>query len=64
MSVQILAEYLEYLEVEKGLSENTVDAYRRDLSDFWDFCASKNVPELENVSRNNISSYILYQNFL
>ena len=43
MSVQILAEYLEYLEVEKGLSENTVDAYRRDLSDFWDFCASKNV---------------------
>lgn len=60
MSVQILAEYLEYLEVEKGLSENTVDAYRRDLSDFWDFCTSKGVPNLEDVSRNNISSYILY----
>ena len=59
MSVQILAEYIEYLEVEKGLSINTVDAYRRDLSDFWDFCASKGVSELENVSRNNISTYIL-----
>ncbi len=59
MSVQILAEYLEYLEVEKGLSTNTIDAYRRDLSDFWDFCASKGVADLENVARQDISLYIL-----
>ena len=31
---QIIGEYLEYLELEKGLSQNTIDAYRRDLSDF------------------------------
>ena len=59
MSIQILAEYLEYLEIEKGLSQNTVDAYRRDLSEFWDFCNTQNVEELENVSRNTISLYIL-----
>lgn len=59
MSVQILAEYLEYLEVERGLSENTVDAYRRDLSDFLDFCISKNVCEFKDVTRSEISMYIL-----
>lgn len=59
MSVQILAEYLEYLDVEKGLSTNTIEAYSRDLSDFWDFCTQKGVFELENVSRNDISLYIL-----
>lgn len=59
MSVQILAEYIEYLDVEKGLSQNTTDAYRRDLSEFWNFCNSKGVEELEEVSRGDISSYIL-----
>lgn len=59
MSVQILAEYIEYLDIEKGLSQNTTDAYRRDLSEFWDFCNTNEVEELENVSRNIISLYIL-----
>lgn len=59
MSVQILAEYIEYLDVEKGLAQNTTEAYRRDLSEFWDFCSMCGVEELENVSRSNISTYIL-----
>jgi integrase/recombinase XerD len=59
MSVQTLAEYIEYLEVEKGLSQNTLDAYRRDLSEFWDECGNNGVSDLENVTRNNISSYIM-----
>ena len=32
MSVQTLAEYIEYLDAEKGLAQNTQDAYRRDLT--------------------------------
>lgn len=59
MSVQILAEYIEYLDVEKGLASNSTEAYRRDLSEFWDFCSENGVEELENVSRGNISAYIL-----
>ena len=54
MSVQILSEYLEYLEIEKGLSTNTVNAYRRDLSDFLEFCNC----ELNLVSRSHLNSYI------
>lgn len=58
MSLQILSEYLEYLEVEKGLSRNTLDAYRRDLSAFIDFCASLGAQELTQIQRNHLNSYI------
>ena len=50
---EIISQYLEYLELEKGLSQNTIDAYRRDLYSFAD--GGKN---LENVDRIYISNYI------
>lgn len=59
MSVQIISEYLEYLEVEKGLAQNTVEAYSRDLGDFWEYCTVKGLAELNQVSRTDISTYIL-----
>lgn len=59
MSVQNISEYLEYLEVEKGLSLNTIEAYSRDLEAFWEFCCSKNISEFNQVLRSHISSYIL-----
>lgn len=60
MDIQFLAEYLEYIEIEKGLSSNTIDAYRRDLSDFLDFCAEKfGIDEVSDIKRNHINSYIL-----
>ena len=54
MSMQLLSEYLEYLEIEKGLSENTTQAYRRDLTDF----ISGIKVELSNINRNQITTYI------
>lgn len=59
MDLQTLAEYLEYLEVEKGLAQNTLDAYRRDLSYFLDFCESKGVQELNDIQRTHLNSYLL-----
>jgi integrase/recombinase XerD len=58
MSVQILSQYLEYLEIEKGLAQNTLDAYRRDLSAFLDLCTSLEAPELEQIRRSHINAYI------
>ncbi len=58
MSIQILSEYLEYLEVEKGLSINTIDAYRRDLSAFLEFCFSLDIQELNQIERIHLNSYI------
>lgn len=52
---EIISQYLEYLEIEKGLSENTVDAYRRDLYDFAENLESQN---LADINRVFISSYV------
>lgn len=57
--VQYLSEYLDYLEVEKGLSKNTIEAYRRDLISFIDFCRRDGVLDLDNIKRSHINSYIL-----
>lgn len=59
MSLQTLSEYLEYLEIEKGLSVNTIDAYRRDLTAFMEFCLSLGADELTQIQRTHLNSYIL-----
>ena len=59
MNVQILGEYLEYLDVEKGLSKNTVEAYSRDLTEFCDFCDLNNTTNFDSITRSNISAFIL-----
>ena len=50
---EIISQYLEYLELEKGLSQNTIDAYRRDLYDF-----ASNVISIEEIDRIFINSYV------
>jgi len=50
---QIICEYLEYLEIEKGLSLNTLNAYRCDLEDFCDAFDIYNVDEVDRITLNN-----------
>ena len=57
MDLEEVSQYLEYIEIEKGLSENTINAYRRDLSAFVDFYNEKPVNE---ISKHDINNYILY----
>lgn len=52
---QVISQYLEYLELEKGLSQNTIEAYRRDLSDFE---LNESVEDVNNVDRMTINSYV------
>lgn len=55
MNMQILAEYLEYLEVERGLSENTIEAYRRDLCVFLETTQTK-IPN--EITRTHVSDFV------
>ncbi len=59
MDVQVLAEYIEFLEVEKGLARNTLDAYKCDLEEFIEFCVKRNLTCFENVKRSDLNAYIL-----
>ncbi len=50
---QIIAQYLEYLELEKGLSQNTIDAYRRDLSEFL-----QGIEDIDKIDRMAINLFV------
>lgn len=59
MDVQNLSEYLEFLDVEKGLSINTIEAYRRDLSEFISYCEISGIEDMNSVRRTDINTFIL-----
>ena len=59
MDIQLLSEYLEYIEIEKGLSTNTVEAYRNDLSGFINFCFDKGANDIAEITKSHLNSYIL-----
>jgi integrase/recombinase XerD len=49
---QSLRDYLDHLRVERGLSENTLEAYGRDLGKLEDFARTKKRPPLALVQRD------------
>ena len=51
-------EYLAYLTVERGLSDNTVAAYRRDLSAYLDFLSERNISDPDRVSRRDVDDFV------
>lgn len=53
----LLADFIDYIEIEKGLSENTVLAYRNDISSFIDYCRTE---DISLITRLHISSYIMH----
>ncbi len=49
--------FLSYLRVEKGLADNTLAAYGRDLKKFRDFCVKGNI-RLERVTRDDVVDFL------
>ena len=58
MLIQYISQYLEYLEIERGLADNTLLAYRSDLYSLSDFLLSIDVQELSSISRMHLNMYI------
>lgn len=54
----IVRGFLKFLEVEKGYSDNTIAAYRNDLSQFSTFMRAKGSDDWSNVTRVAINDYI------
>ncbi len=58
MLIQSISEYLTYLEVERGLSKNTVLAYENDILGFFDYF--KNIADPNEIKRIHFSEYTVY----
>jgi len=53
-----LNDFLIYIASEKGLSKNTIEAYRRDISSFIGFLERQSVTNILNVEQNHIFSFL------
>ncbi|RPI27345.1 MAG: site-specific tyrosine recombinase XerD [Acidobacteria bacterium] len=54
---RIFQSYLNYLQVERGLSANTLEAYRRDILDFLCFVDEQGL-ELKDVRKSELGTYL------
>lgn len=55
---QALSEYLAHLGVERGLSEHTLVAYRRDLERYVAFLTERGVDDLATVTEADVAAYV------
>ncbi|MCQ6266103.1 site-specific tyrosine recombinase XerD [Fictibacillus sp. WQ 8-8] len=54
-------DFIHYLIVERGLSKNTVDSYRRDLEQYVLFIEKvENISDINQIQRANIIGYLLH----
>ena len=56
-SAYLISEFLEMMSAEKGASENTIEAYRRDLEQFWEQSIK---PNIKSVTKEDVKDYIHY----
>lgn len=53
----LIQDYLQFLKLERGLSENTVEAYRQDIEDFFN---NITISQPSKVTPQAVSSYLSY----
>ena len=52
-----LEEFFDYLTVEKGLAQNTLMAYRQDLSSYKNYLKTAKIRDFSQINRNHIMKY-------
>ena len=58
MSDALISRYIDTLWLERGLSDHTLNAYRRDLSQFAQWLVRTNSPELASVTVADLQAYL------
>lgn len=53
-----LEEYIRYLRIERGLSENTIESYSRDLKQYTEYLKQQEVEDWAKVDRYTILSFL------
>lgn len=55
---RVITEYLSHLSVERGLADNTMRSYRRDLRRYLQFLLSRDVDDPANIDENLVSAFL------
>src|SRR5476649_2281277 len=55
---EFIDEFMNYISVERGLAQNTLLAYRRDLTKYIDYLSTKNINTSSNVNREHVSDFM------
>ena len=58
---EFIEDFLSYLSVERGLANNTLIAYRRDIQKYCEHLGKKDIASTNQVSRKDITEYIYHQ---
>lgn len=58
---EFLEEFINYLSVERGLSGNTLSAYKLDLNKYFKYLNSQNIDSYDKINKNNITAFMLSQ---
>lgn len=53
-----ISKYLRHLSIERGLSDNSLAAYRRDFARYTDWLAAEGITDLANVAPDTLSAYV------
>jgi len=56
----LVNQFIDYLSVEKGYSQNTIQSYRRDLAKFINYLNSHRVKGVEAVTKHEITKYLYF----
>ena len=56
---ELIEEFLRYLLIDKGYSNNTIESYKRDLDKFLDYNKNKSI---EDITNKDLKEYIKYLN--
>lgn len=59
MSEKIVMEYINYLRDEKGLTENTLEAYIRDVGSFKNYMKDNNIEKLGDANKTIVITYLM-----
>lgn len=58
---EFIDEFINFIAVERGLAQNTLWAYRRDLNKYMDFLSEKGVKGIEQVTRDHVTKSMFAQ---
>ena len=56
---ELIEQFLSYISVERGMANNTLSSYKRDLFKFADFLKSRKIYSIDKVSRQLINSFMM-----